>query len=155
MIVTIMTDASHCTQTKAAGFGFWIASNRGKLSGGKPMTTHCIGSHDSEFKAVANTLHIAIKSGLVCTGDRVIIQLDNVAVVNSINTGKTKVKNSQAALKFILDSAKDYCLELKSRHVKGHTNLTESRYAANNHCDRIAKQQMRMARKILKSGIAV
>ena len=38
MLVTLMTDASHCQQTGAAGFGFWCVSNRGKLAGGKTLS---------------------------------------------------------------------------------------------------------------------
>lgn len=36
MKVTIIADASHCGNTGATGYGFWIASDRGKRNGGGP-----------------------------------------------------------------------------------------------------------------------
>lgn len=30
MFITVMTDASYCSRTRSAGYGFWIACERGK-----------------------------------------------------------------------------------------------------------------------------
>ena len=91
MLVTLMTDASHCQQTGAAGFGFWCVSNRGKLAGGKPLNGKIKDSYEAEAKGVANSLVIGFRSGIIQQGDTVIIQLDNIAVVFGIN-GKLKKK---------------------------------------------------------------
>ena len=146
MIVTLMTDASHCPKTDCAGFGFWLASNRGRLCGGKPINSFCGGSYLAEFKGVANSLHLCIKAGMIASGDKVIVQLDNTSVVNPINKKQAKRGEAARVLDFILKLVKKNHIKIECRHVKAHTNRVESRYYANNYCDVTAKRNMRMAR---------
>lgn len=147
MLVTLMTDASHCQQTGAAGFGFWCVSNRGKLAGGKPLNGKIKDSYEAEAKGVANSLVIGFRSGIIQQGDTVIIQLDNIGVVFGINGKlKKKRKDVKEVLRFINNFKTQNNLSIECRHVKGHSKKTESRFSANKHCDRLAKQQMKMAR---------
>lgn len=147
MLVTLMTDASHCQQTGAAGFGFWCVSNRGKLAGGKPLNGKIKDSYEAEAKGVANSLVIGFRSGIIQQGDTVIIQLDNTGVVLGIN-GKLKKtrKDVKAVLSFIRNFKIQNNLSIECRHVKGHSKKTENRFSANKHCDKLAKEQMKMAR---------
>ena len=147
MLVTLMTDASHCQQTGAAGFGFWCVSNRGKLAGGKPLNGKIKDSYEAEAKGVANSLVIGFRSGIIQEGDKVIIQLDNIAVVFGIN-GKLekKRKDIKQVLDFINNFKIENNLSIECRHVKGHSKKTGNRFSANKHCDKLAKEQMKMAR---------
>lgn len=147
MRVTLMTDASHCSQNMVGGFGFWCASDRGKLAGGKPLQGKIKDSYEAEMKAVANALNMSIRSGLIQSGDKVLIQLDNLGVVQCITRKKLPRPDVSHVLDYIFDYAKDLLLELQCRHVKGHSKKTENRFTSNKHCDRIAKQQMRIAKK--------
>ena len=142
-----MTDASHCQQTGAAGFGFWCVSNRGKLAGGKPLNGKIKDSYEAEAKGVANSLVIGFRSGIIQEGDKVIIQLDNIAVVFGIN-GKLekKRKDIKQVLDFINNFKIENNLSIECRHVKGHSKKTGNRFSANKHCDKLAKEQMKMAR---------
>ena len=106
MLVTLMTDASHCQQTGAAGFGFWCVSNRGKLAGGKPLNGKIKDSYEAEAKGVANSLVIGFRSGIIQQGDTVIIQLDNIAVVFGIN-GKLKKKRKDEKTNTLTTVQKD------------------------------------------------
>jgi len=147
MLVTLMTDASHCSTTKAAGFGFWCVSNRGKLSGGKPLNGVVRDAYQAEAKAVANSLIIGFRSGIIQQGDKVIVQLDNLAVVNGLMGKSNKVrKDVMDVLRFIKNFKIENNIEIECRHVKGHTKRKENRFKANNHCDKIAKKQMKLAR---------
>lgn len=147
MLVTLMTDASHCTTTKAAGFGFWCVSNRGKLSGGKPFRGVVRDAYSAEAKGVANSLVIAFRSGIIQQGDKVIIQLDNLAVVSGLMGKSNKVrKDVMDVFRFIKNFKIENNIEIECRHVKGHTNKKDARFKANNHCDKIAKKQMKLAR---------
>ena len=151
MLVTLMTDASHCQQTGAAGFGFWCVSNRGKLAGGKPLNGKVKDSYEAEAKGVANSLVIGFRSGIIQQGDTVIIQLDNIAVVFGVNGKlKKKRKDIKHVLNFINNFKIENNLSIECRHVKGHSKKTESRFSANKHCDRLAKEQMKVARLELK-----
>lgn len=42
MRVTILADASHCPTTKAGGYGYWIASERGKKGAPAPLKTELL-----------------------------------------------------------------------------------------------------------------
>lgn len=147
MRVTLMTDASHCSENNVGGFGFWCASDRGKLAGGKPFQGNIKDSYEAEMKAVANALNISVRAGLIASGDKVLIQLDNTGVIQCI-TKKTKPRSDvKHVLDYIFEYARDLLIEIECRHVKGHSKKTESRYVSNKHCDRIAKKNMRLARK--------
>ncbi|MED6004898.1 MULTISPECIES: reverse transcriptase-like protein [Enterobacteriaceae] len=150
MLATLITDASHCPKTGAAGFGFWCVSDRGKLAGGKPLNGAIKDSYEAEAKGVANSLVIGLRSGIIQQGDTVIIQLDNISVVYGIN-GKLRKKRKD--IKEILDFIRNFKIEnnlkIECRHVKGHSKKTENRYSANKHCDKRAKEQMKIYRSEL------
>lgn len=147
MIVTLMTDASHCPSTGAGGFGFWCVSNRGKLMGGKPLSGRIQDAYQAEIKGVANSLVIGFRAGIIQQGDKVIIQLDNLAVVTGINGKLKKIrKDINQVLNFINSFKIENNLSIECRHVKGHSKNTDSRSTANKHCDSRAKEQMKLAR---------
>ena len=151
MIATLMTDASHCSNTGAGSFGFWCVSNRGKLMGGKPLSGKIKDSYEAEAKGVANSLVIGFRSGIIQSGDRVVIQLDNLAFVAGLN-GKQRKPRSD--IKSVIDFINNFCVEnnlsIDCRHVKGHSNKKANRFKANNHCDKRAKEQLEIARKNIK-----
>lgn len=149
MHVTLMTDASHCPKWKAGGFGFWCASDRGKLPGGGPLAGEVKDSYEAEMKAVANAMHASIIAGLISTGDNVLIQLDNLGVVNCINKVNTPRADVAVVLKYIFELGKKFNLTIRCKHVKGHTNRSENRFVSNAHCDDRAYKGMKQARSIL------
>lgn len=153
MLVTLMTDASHCQKTGAAGFGFWCVSDRGKLMGGKPLAGKVLDAYSAEAKGVANSLFISFKSGIIQQGDKVIIQLDNMAVVAGINGKLRKIrKDIKEVLIFINNFKTENNIYIECRHVKGHSKNTDNRSTANKHCDKRAKEQMKLARKGIICG---
>jgi ribonuclease HI len=129
---TVITDASFCPQTKAAGWAAWIRLGKGKLI--KRSGVFKIAPKDcteAELWAAYNGIHIAKAKG----AEKVLLQTDCLAAINVIKKNKTK-------------NEKGY---LELRHVKGHTNFTGARYWVNRWCDREAKKQMRKQRKIYES----
>lgn len=151
MLVTIIADASHCHETKGAGYGFWIASNRGKMAGGGPMKQPAHNSTVAEMQAVVNALHTALKEGLVIYGDQVLLQTDCVAAIQGLN-GQRELRQEQeiAARDSIKALTSRFSLRLEYRHVKGHTSRREARYVTNNRCDERARTGMQQARKQMR-----
>lgn len=151
MIATLMTDASHCPNTGAGSFGFWCVSNRGRLAGGKPLAGEIKDSYEAEAKGVANSLVIGFRAGIIQEGDKVVIQLDNLAFVAGLN-GKQRKPRSD--IKSVIDFINNFCVEknisIDCRHVKGHSKKNANRFKANNHCDKRAKEQLNIARNNLK-----
>lgn len=152
--VTIITDASHCPNTLAGGYGVWVAGSKGKKSFGGPMT----GTKDSseiEAKAICNGIWHGIQSGLIQRGDVVLMQTDCQAALLLLQ-GKRGPRNDAEydVLDWFTDTTISNELLVTFRHVKGHTNKQDARFKAQYHCDRIAGIHMNSERKRLSGASA-
>lgn len=151
MRVTIIADASHCPDTLAAGYGYWIASERGKLGGGGPMKKLAADSTSAEMQAVCNALYVAIRYQLVQPGDDVLIQTDCEAAIQAFQ-GRRNIRrpHEMEVLRYFHSLRERSSIVVSFRHVKGHTKRKEARYVTNNLCDQRAKEGMRQARATVK-----
>lgn len=149
MLVTIMTDASVDSKLQVAGFGYWIASDRGKLGGGGGLKSPVKDSYVGELKAVVNALHIAIDKRLVQERDSVLIQLDNLGVVTLLKDRTASPREDVLeALNHFIQLVEKYDLKIHTKHVKGHSDSRQgARFSSNNHCDSRAKTAMLKKRK--------
>jgi len=149
MRITIIADASHCPDTGKAGYGFWIASQRGKL-GGDGVLKGCINNNISaEIMALMNALHAGINAGLICRDDSVLLQTDCQSAIDAFEGRRQSMSAREKELvKFYLSLRKRYSLNISMKHVKGHTRNKDARYVVNNICDRKARQHMRKARDL-------
>lgn len=153
MKITIIADASYCHETQAGGFGFWIASERGKYGGGGPFRKRCDGSAAAEMMAVVNAFAIAINRKTVQEGDHVLLQTDCVeaiAVLSHRRRGGTA--DQLECIRVFRQLKKEAGVTVSFRHVKGHTRHEAARFVTNNLCDRRAKAGMRAMRKQLQEG---
>lgn len=149
MDITILADASHCPVTNAAGYGFWIASERGKKGGSGAFKTVLPSSTIAEMMAIVNALYCAIRFELVHKHDNVLIQTDCEAAIFAL-TNRRKLNNLEfecvSRMRLLLT---EHSLTVTYKHVKAHTTRTQSRYKSNNACDRAAKNAMRKMRASL------
>ncbi len=149
MLITIIADASHCPETKVAGYGFWIAGQRGKMSGSGAMRELCASSTVAEMQAIVNALHTGISTQLIQSNDHVLCQTDSTAAISGLSGVRVVQNDQEKVTKLLLDQlCNRHILTVEFRHVKGHTGRMEARYASNRHCDIQARREMRMARKI-------
>lgn len=149
MWVTVMTDASYCPDTGAAGYGYWIASNRGKHGGGGPLRKLLGSSTTAETLAVANALHIAFKLKLADRNDSVLVQTDCVAVITLFQGGRRPIdRTEQAAYLHVMRLVDKFHFNLRFKHVKGHNAREGSaRSVANHMCDSRARHYMKQVRQ--------
>lgn len=161
MHVTVLADASHCPDTKAGGYGFWIASARGKKGGSGALKGEIVSSTLAEMMAVANAIHHAILEGLVQGHDVLLVQIDCESAIFALTGKRRSSELEQKVLAHINKMMKLLHLKIEYKHVKAHTSNKEARFAANNACDRAARKAMRRARdkirceqlkKILEQG---
>jgi ribonuclease HI len=146
---TLLVDASWCPKTGAAGYGYWIASDRGKLGGGAPMNGKLSSSNIAEMQAICNALFIVKKIGYILPGERVLIQSDSQAAILAFKKERIiNLDDEKFAIKVFNKLSKD--VEINFRHVKGHTGRGEARFLANKHCDKHAKRSMVLARQELQ-----
>lgn len=143
---TLMVDASWCPETFVAGYGFWIASQRGKMPGGGPIPGKVESSNLAEMQAMCIVLHIAKELRYVLATENVLIQTDCVAAIVAFSGGRQTIgRELETTLEFLRLSAN---VHVTLRHVKGHSLRDENRYKANNACDERAKAAMRYARRL-------
>lgn len=148
MLVTIICDASFCPDTGVAGYGYWIASNRGKRGGSGAMKGTCANNTVAEMQAVVNALHVAVKSELVQAGDTVLIQTDCYGAIDTFNGFRKKIHaEEKSTVEAFLKVKTEAQVIVDFRHVKGHTRQTGARFATNRKCDQDARAHMRKARK--------
>lgn len=151
MRVTIIADASYCNDTRVGGYGFWIASERGRLGDGGQINREVACNNTAEMIAIHNALLIGLQNYLIMKGDCVLIQSDCLGAIDRLADDKdwrdVTMREQQIEVKaafFKLVEKAEITIEF--RHVKGHTNLSDARFVANRMCDKRAKKHMRAAR---------
>lgn len=147
MWVTIIADASYCPETNKAGYGFWIASQRGKHGGDGILESDIENNIVAEMMALLNALHVAVRCGLVQQKDSVLLQTDCQPAIDAFKGRRVNITAQETELiswynEFILANK----LHMRLKHVKGHTKNEDARFVVNNICDRKARRNMRRAR---------
>jgi ribonuclease HI len=150
--VTIIVDASHCSSTLAGGYGFWLASQRGCCSGGGAFKGSIPHSRCAEMCAIVNAFHSGVSQGRILPGDDVLIQSDCLSAIDFLQTSSpTKGHSLEVeAAKLFRSIMSTGGVQVRFRHVKGHTSTRDRRSKSQDICDHVAKKHMREARaKIL------
>lgn len=149
MRVTLICDASYCHKHKVAGYGFWIASERGKLGGSGEISQEVENNNTAEMMAICNTIWKGVNHNLIQPGDALLIQTDSVTAIGKLR-GALPIATEQerAVLVYFDKTVARNALLIEFRHVRGHTSFDGARYAANRMCDMRARRAMRMARSL-------
>lgn len=147
---TLMIDASWCPETGASGYGYWIASHRGKTGGGGPIKDPAETSNLAEMQAVCIVLYLAEGLGFIREGEEVLVQTDCMAAILGLHKERRLTIAEHNAWSYYHSFGLRYNVTL--RHVKGHSRSRAARHIANNSCDIRAKIAMReMRKKILEA----
>lgn len=150
MRVTILADASHCPDTKAGGYGYWIASERGKKGGSGVLNGAIQSSTLAEMMAIANAIYHGVTNGLVQGHDILLIQTDCESAIFAFTSKRKGSVEEKRVIEYVQKVTRFLSLTVEYKHVKGHTNRSEARFAANNACDRAARKAMRKARNLVR-----
>ena len=146
MLVTVNADASFCPDTKAGGYGLYVASSRSKRSFDGRFKDLTANSTSAELKALVLGLYFGIKFGIIKANDVVLLQSDCIPALDKIEAGKSKKVN---------EYIERFNLTLKFKHVKGHAGIYEGRFLSNHINDRKAYLNMVKMRKTIKLKEAV
>jgi ribonuclease HI len=147
MRITMICDASYCDRHRVAGYGFWIASQRGKLGGAGNIVDEVENNNTAEMMAICNAIWKGIEAALIQRSDQLLIQSDCLSAMDKMKgLQKAVTAQERSVLAYYLRTVQENGLHVTFRHVRGHTSIDEPRYAANRLCDRTAKAQMRLAR---------
>lgn len=147
MKITILADASHCPETKRGGYGYWIASARGKKGGSGPFKDIVQNSTMAEIMAIVNAIYSGIKLQLIEKKDELLIQSDCESAIFALLRKRTINSNERHIVDYMTKLVRKFELEVTYLHVRAHTRNTGNRSLAQAHCDRLARKEMRKARK--------
>lgn len=139
MRATIITDASFCPKTKAAGWAAWITANppNGKvvrLQRSGPFNDDPDSPVHAEVRAAMNGLWLAYTFG----ARDLLLQSDCTAVGSMLRRGTYDYPS--------IASEKWPEARVRFRHVKGHTQDPAARSWVNRWCDREARKHMKQLR---------
>lgn len=149
MRVTIISDASYCPKYRVAGYGYWIASTRGKQGGGGQIIEEVEDTNAAEMMALCNAIWHGTADQLILPQDELLLQTDSLAAIDRLKNTRvvTMTDQQKRVLRYFEKTVSRFQFSVSFRHVKGHTGFTEARFAANRACDKRAKDAMREARK--------
>lgn len=170
MLISLFSDASLCHDQHVGGWAAWLKSDRGGTRAGAAFGIRVRDTSLAEAMAVVNGLTMGVRTGVIHDGDVVLVQTDNNAVM-SVLTGtarrqatpavkkrrkmswrrlKREVRDSNIEIDAISSAFSRIVeangIEIRWRHVKGHSGIVDARSAVNRYCDKVAKQHMRLAR---------
>lgn len=141
---TVITDASFCDKSKVAGWAAWIRVDgiNDPIKRYGSFRTMPQTSTDAEMLSAINGIWIAKQFG----ANGVLLQTDCLSVVHLIDGTTIKRKTKDRWIRY-LASAGILDIDLRAKHVRGHTKVDDARSYVNRWCDRNAKMAMREARK--------
>ena len=151
MLVTIIADASHCPNTKAAGYACWISSNRGTVFRSGCMRQPCVSSLVAEMMALVNGICVGLKEGLIHNGDTLCLQTDCIPAIDKLKgAAEPSCRNDIMVIDFFNKTLTNFFLTPYFKHVRGHTSVKDGRSAVNRRCDTKARKHMQKMRSSLK-----
>ena len=140
---TIITDASFCHRTQAAGWAAWI-----RIDGvSEPIKRYAEfrqpvrSAQEAEMLAAVNGLWLAAQHGVTMA----LVQTDCLAVVHMLN-GETKNPSIRRDFSAAIAKAGVAHIARSGRHVRGHTQVADARSYVNRWCDSRAKTAMKRQR---------
>lgn len=142
-LATVITDASFCPKTKAAGWAAWVRID-GEAEPVKrygELKTPVDRAQHAELLAAVNGIWLAMKYGAT----EVLVQTDCLEVVHLLE-GKTRKASLISRFTLALREAGVEHIMRSGRHVKGHTTVEDARSYVNRWCDEKAKSAMRKGR---------
>jgi hypothetical protein len=149
MLITLFTDASHCTQTHVAAYAVWAKAEGRTIRRTEILKERPSDSAVAEAQALVNGLCIALATLKPPPGSKIIAQTDCLSAIAAL-TGQ--LKKSRAIARFVsvtsAYASRVACtgVAVEFRHVGAHKGVVTPRNAVNTWCDKECRRLMRLAR---------
>lgn len=147
---TLFVDASHCPETGAGGYGYRVASERGKRNGSGTLQGRITNSCVAEMKAVVNALWLVRRDSIIMPGDMVLVNTDSMYAIDALSGRRYLTQEEEHVRKEYDKVCNSMYVEL--RHIRGHSTRDEKRFRAHATADELAREQMRRQRKNFERG---
>lgn len=152
MILTINTDASWHSQTKIAGFAFWLVCDEYKFCHSGTLRKLVSRPEIAEFKCILNAIHVAGKFQKTHKKPKkIIVNTDCLNVIHLVKGHKQSIamyglaswgRHLVADYERLLHIHKFKKSQFDFRHVKSHRGIETKRQFVNDWCDKKAKEEM-------------
>ncbi len=140
-LCTVVTDASYCPKTKAAGWACWIVYEGQRHKQYGIFKGAVDGCFEAEIMAIINGLFIAKK---IFSPEHFHVVSDCIPAMMVVEgkTRKIKLKKWRKKTLEIIGNQK-----LTTKHVKAHTSVQDKRSYVNRWCDTYAKAAMKQQKE--------
>ena len=146
--LTVFADASFCHRSMAAGYAIWARDDDRKVARHAPIPVPMESSGSAELFALSLGILEAIDSLHHEPGFIVVAQSDCEHAIR-ILTGETTGSPEESGMRDSVRAAlAANGLNLRFKHVKGHTGDEDKRSYVNRWCDINARREMRKARAL-------
>lgn len=143
---TVITDASYCPNTRAAGYACWVVCDGERHKGAGPVPFRPKSSNEAEIHALYEGVRLCRQK---FQAGSILIQSDCLGALQrfglSGNAKKSRyisIRDSAMANRFIGETFLVMC-----KHVKGHTSKGDARSYVNRWCDSEARKFMKQIRE--------
>lgn len=156
-MITVITDASWCPDTRCAGWAAWVVCDKVRVQNSGFVMPTVNSSGDSEFIALVHGLDLALQSFKPVSQTRILMQSDSLDALRHFGNrtkqqslaapiGQWWLRQAHIRMQQLLATS-GACMVYETRHVKGHSNSKQgARFYVNNWADEEAKKQMRTIR---------
>ena len=150
MLITMFTDASHCSKTKIAAYAIWAKVNGGTIRHSSLFRAPLPDSTMAETMALVNGIHVVIAKLSPPPRSRILAQTDCLSAIallaGPIRRGRTREKYAEIVQRYETAVAAGE-LSVEFRHVGGHEGFRSPRNSVNTWCDRECRALLRRARR--------
>lgn len=153
MLITLFTDASHCTMTHIAAYAAWAKADGRTVRRAGVLKERVPDASVAEAQAIVNGLCFALAALSPPPDSKIIAQTDCLAAIAAL-TGTLRKQKSVARYALIRTTYETRIastgIAVEFRHVSAHKGVVTPRNAVNTWCDTECRRLMRLARDLVK-----
>ena len=158
MLITLFTDASHCTKTHVAAYAAWAKADGRKVRRAGVLKDRVPDSSLAEAQALVNGLCFALAALKPTAASKIIAQTDCLTAIEAL-TGRLRKRKAVERFATVTAAYQARVLStgiiVEFRHVRGHKGVATPRNAVNTWCDSECRKLMRLARRGLPPEISL
>jgi hypothetical protein len=149
MLITLFTDASHCSRTHVAAYAVWAKADGRTVRRAGVLKEPVPDSSMAEAQAIVNGLCFALAALSPPPDSKIIAQSDCqsaiAALTGTLRKQRSVARYAQVKIAFETRVASTG-ITVEFRHVSAHKGVVTPRNAVNTWCDKECRKLMRLAR---------
>lgn len=155
MLVTLITDASYYAKTGTGGWAAWARSRRGIMQVRCAALKGSLSSpSEAEAQAFANGVAAMLAAGIAQRGDKVLAQIDSLAVIHRLTgMGRKPYPSVERPIALARAHLAEAGVEIEARHIKAHVGTDQPRHFIHDQVDKAARRAARELHDRRRCGV--